>query len=347
MKPAQKILRGILLTTLLILISNHALSADSSPRGSITGGIAHEAPPWFKESFLEIVDDVDEASEEGKHVLLFFQLNGCPYCARMLEESFKTEPLTSFIQKHFDSIAINVQGDREIAYNEEISVTEKELSEILKVRATPAIVFLDENNNTVVRVNGYRAPERFQYVLEYVSSKSYQSTGLADFLQAKLKRDVYKLRDNPLFTQLTDLSSVKGPLMVIMEDGSCYDCNEFHDGILAHPQVQKEISPFTIVRLDADSDQMIIGVDGKSTTPREMAKKQNMFYRPGVLAFNQGQLIRRHDSLTFPHHFKESMRFTAGGFYKKQDYRSYSELRTEELLSQGVTIDLGRPKMAK
>ncbi len=339
--------KNTLLALLLLLGTGQAMSADSPQRGSIVGGVEHQVPDWFKESFLEIADDVEEATDEGRHVLLFFQLNGCPYCDRMLEESFEAEPLTGFIQEHFDSIAVNVRGDREIVYNEELSVTEKELSEILKVRATPAIVFLDENNKTVVRVNGYRAPERFRQVLEFVASKSYQTTGLAEYLDAQLKRDVYQLRDNSLFSELTDLSSVQGPLMVVLEDGSCYDCNEFHDGILAHPQVRQEISPFTIVRLDADSEQAIVGVDGNPTTPKQLAKQFEMFYRPGVLAFNQGQLIRRHDSLTFPHHFKESMRFTAGGFYKTQDYRSYSEQRTEELLSQGVNIDLGRPVIAQ
>jgi len=328
-----------------LLAPGLALSADKPARGTIVGGVEHQAPGWFKQSFLDIADDVDEATQAGKHVLLFFQLNGCPYCDRMLQESFETEPLTDYIQENFDSIAINIRGDREIAYNADISVTEKELSEILNVRATPAIVFLDENNKTVVRVNGYRAPERFKHILEYVASKSYQTTKLADYLDAKLKRNVYKLRDNPLFTELTDLSSVKGPLMVIFEDGSCYDCNELHDGILANPQVREEIAPFTIVRLDADSDQPITDVDGTKTTPKEMARKYEMIYRPGVLAFDNGQLIRRNDSLAFPHHFKESMRYVAGGFYKNMDYRSYSEQRTEELLSQGVTIDLGRPKV--
>jgi len=345
MKFSQFELNIVFLIFISLLIPGQAVSAVTPERGTITGGVVHEAPDWFKESFLEIADDVDEATEEGKHVLLFFQLNGCPYCDRMLEESFEAEPLTSYIQQHFDTIAINVRGDREIAFNEEVTVTEKELSEALNVRATPAIVFLNENNKTAVRVNGYRAPERFRHILEFVATKSYNNTGLSNYLQAKLKRNVYQLRNNTLFTELTDLSSVKGPLMVIFEDGSCYDCNEFHDGILAHPLVRKELEPFTIVRLDADSSQPIIDVDGNSTTPKELAEKHQMIFRPGVLAFDNGQLIRRHDSLTFPHHFKESMRYIAGGFHNKQDYRSYSEQRTEELLSQGVTIDLGRAKL--
>jgi len=337
-------LQKILLLIAITAISSPVFTADSDTRGKIIGGVSHPLPAWFKESFLEIADDIDDASEAGKHVLLFFDLNGCPYCDRMLEESFKAGPLSNYIQEHFDVIAINIQGDRDIAFNDEISVTEKELGAILKVYSTPALLFLNADNKTIVRINGYRAPERFQQVLEFVATRSYQTTTLADYLQAKLDRDVYQLRANPLFSEITDLSSVDGPLMVIFEDGSCYDCNEFHDGILAHEQVRAEIEPFTIVRFDADSNETIKDLYGNETTPAELVRKYDMIYRPGVLVFDDGNLLRRHDSLTFPHHFKESMRYVAGGYYQQTDYHSYSQRRTEELLANGVDIDLGRPR---
>ena len=342
-------MHGTLLRLLLIcaILAPPAVleAAETGTRGRITGGAPHQAPAWFKESFLEIAEDVDEATEAGKHVMLFFQLNACPYCDRMLTESYETEPTTSYIKENFDTIAINVRGDREIAFNEEITVTEKQLSEILKVAATPAILFLDENNKTVVRVNGYRAPERFRQILEYVATRSYKTTSLADYLDARLNKNVYSLRDNPLFTDISDLSAVEGPLMVIFEDGSCYDCDEFHDGVLAHPQVREEIAPFTIVRLDADSTQKIVAPDGEETTAAGLARKYEVIYRPGVLAFDGGMLLRRADSLLFPHHFKEYMRYVAGGFYKEVDWRTYSERRTEELLQAGIDIDLGRPRL--
>jgi len=339
-RKLQKVLLLIAITT----ISSPVFTADVDTRGKIIGGMSHPLPAWFKDSFLEIADDIEDASEAGKHVLLFFDLNGCPYCDRMLEESFKAEPLSSYIQDHFDVIAINIQGDRDIAFNEEISVTEKELGALLKVYSTPALLFLNADNKTIVRINGYRAPERFQQVLEFVATRSYQTTTLADYLQAKLDRNIYQLRANPLFSEITDLSSVDGPLMVIFEDGSCYDCNEFHDGILAHEQVREEIASFTIVRFDANSNESIKDVYGNETTPAELARQYDMIYRPGVLVFDDGNLLRRHDSLTFPHHFKESMRYVAGGYYQQTDYRSYSQQRTEELLANGVDIDLGRPK---
>lgn len=335
---------SFLLSAALVGLASPAVAAE---RGTITGGVVHEIPGYFKESFLEIAEDVDEATEADRHVLLFFQLNACPYCDRMLEESFETEPLESYIRAHFDAIALNVAGDREVAFNDEVSATEKELADLLDVRATPAILFLDSDNQTVVRVNGYRAPERFQAILEYVATRSYRSVKLSDYLRARLERDVYVLRDNPLFDDVTDLSAVPGPLLVILEDGSCFDCNEFHDGVLAHPLVQQELEPFTVVRLDADSSAPVIAPDGEKTTMAGLADRYEMIYRPGTLVFDDGRLIRRTDSLVFPHHFKEGLRYVGGGHYKTQpDYATYSEQRTEELLSQGVDIDLGRPRAA-
>jgi len=340
---APATLRKFILIACLALSTSAVASADQ-PRGKLVGGVMHPVPHWFKESFLEIADDVDEATEAGKHVMLFFELNGCPYCDRMLTESFEAEPLSSYIQANFDVIAVNIQGDRQIAFNADISVSEKQLSDILKVYSTPALIFLDQDNKTIVRVNGYRAPERFRQVLDFVATRAYRNSSLADYLQARLERNVYQLRDNPLFSPITDLSTVDGPLMLVFEDGSCYDCDEFHDGILADPRVRAEIAPFTVVRLDADSTTPIVDVHGNQTTPAALAREYQMIYRPGVLLFDDGNLLRRHDSLTYPHHFKESLRYVAGGYYQHTDYRSYSRQRTEELLDAGVTIDLGPPK---
>ncbi len=323
-----------------------AVAANDQPRGTLSGGIKHEMPGWFKQSFLEIADDAEEAGEAGKHVILFFSLDECPYCDRMLAESFKPDSKARYIRRHFDAISINVRGDRDVAFNDEITVNEKQLADILKVRGTPAILFLNADNRTVARVDGYRAPERFREVLDYVASGAYANASLADYLDARLDQDVYRLRNNELFTDLRDLSDVDGPLMLVFEDGSCYDCAEFHDGVLADPRVRTEIAPYTIVRLDAASDAPIADVYGNATTPRRLARQYDMIYRPGVLLFDDGALIARTDSLVYPHHFKETLRYVAGGFYRETDQRSYSRQRTQELLEAGVDIDLGPPKLS-
>ncbi|MCB1639519.1 MAG: thioredoxin fold domain-containing protein, partial [Thiothrix sp.] len=111
-------------------------------RGKVTGGEAYAIPDWFKQSFLDIAEDAEEAGAEGRHVMLFFHLDECPYCSRMLRESFEAEAMQALVRKSFDVIDINIKGDRQVAFDTETSLSEKELSDRLRVRSTPAILFL-------------------------------------------------------------------------------------------------------------------------------------------------------------------------------------------------------------
>ncbi len=334
----QKLFRPLF--CLLIITPVLILNISAAERGTITGGVTHHAPEWFKDSFLEISDDVDEAAQHNKHVMLFFQLNDCPYCDRMLTECFEEESMKGLIQESFDVIAINIKGDRDIAFNDELSMTEKQLSEELNIRATPSIIFVDKSNNLVARVNGYRSPERFRHVLDYVSSSAYTKLSLADYLEVNLKAVVYRLRAHELFSNVNDLSSVKGPLAVIFEDSACYDCDEFHDKLLTRDDVLTELKRFTTVRLDAASEDEIIDTHGNLTRVRDWVRSLNLNYRPGVVLFDQGLEISRIESLLYSYHFKENLRYVGGGFHKQQDYESYSQARREELLAAGIDINL-------
>ena len=71
-----------------------------------------EQPAWFKQSFLDLREDVAEAKQAGKRVLLYFHQDGCPYCARLLRENFGNRRIAEKTRKHFDVIAINIWGDR-------------------------------------------------------------------------------------------------------------------------------------------------------------------------------------------------------------------------------------------
>ncbi|MGB5774961.1 MAG: thioredoxin family protein, partial [Sedimenticolaceae bacterium] len=227
-------MRFLLMVLTLCLLGAGKVSA-ATPAGKVVGGKMSEHPGWFKESFLDVAEDVDEAAQAGKHVILFMHLNGCPYCYKMTEENFKHAPYKEFIKANFDVIAINIRGDREVVLNEGTSLTEKELAVRLKVMYTPTIVFLNQQNKVVARVNGYRSVPDFKYVLDYVQEKAYLETSLSKYVDAR-KEPVYSFRDHPQLKQVKDLKSVADqPLAVIFEDKGCLDCDALHDGHLNRP----------------------------------------------------------------------------------------------------------------
>jgi thioredoxin-related protein len=315
---------------------------NGATKGKVTGGSMHEPPEWFKESFLEIAEDIEEAKEEGKHLMLFLDLQGCPYCTKMLKESFHEKNETSdFIKKHFDVINLDVKGLREIAWSEEETLTEKELAQKLKVQYSPTVLFLDYDKNVVVRLNGYRSPTNFKNILEYVNGKHYKNMKVSEYLEKKKDNTIYTLKENKLFKKTSDLSKVNTPLAVIFEDGGCTQCDYFHNTTLKNSDVQGEFTKFTVVRLDASSNEKIVTPEGKATTPKAWAAELNLEYRPGILLFNEGKLQQTVDALLYSFHFKELLRYISGKYYKEYDgYLPYLRERQEELKAQGINIDI-------
>jgi thioredoxin-related protein len=328
---------------LIMLFSFFSLNLFAQ-QGKIIGGEMHETPEWFKESFLDMAEDVEEAQENNKHIMLFMDLDGCPYCTKMLNENFIEKNKTSdFIKKYFDVIDINVKGSREIVWDEETTLTEKELAEKLKIQYSPTILFFNYDKEVVVRVNGYRSPINFKYILEYVQGKHYENMTLTEYANKITKDSLYSFKENDSFKEIKDLSKVNSPLAVIFEDGSCTQCDYFHNRVLKDALVKEELSKFTVVRLDAKSTKEIINPNGEKTTPKKWAESINLDYRPGVLLFDNKKLISTVDALLYPFHFKEILRYVSGKFYVQypNTYLDYLRVRQDELLKEGINIDLG------
>jgi thioredoxin-related protein len=336
-------LRGVIGLVCCALFSLQA-SAATQP-GKLTGGVQSVHPEWFKESFLDIASDVEEATAAGRHVILFMHLNDCPYCARMADENFANAPYTPFIREHFDVIQINIKGDREVAFDAETSVTEKELARLLKVRYTPTILFLNQENQTVLRLNGYRSVPAFKHALDYVQQQAYLNTSLSRFIEQRQDTPVYRFRDHPMLKRISDLRSVADrPLAVLFEDSSCDACDDLHDGHLRDPNTLKILENFTLVRLDANAGDPIIDAAGNPTTPRAFAEQLGLTYRPGIVLFDRGKEISRIDGLLYSYHFQEVLRYVGERHYVQypNSFYDYLNVRTAEILESGKNIDLSK-----
>ncbi len=312
--------------------------------GKLVGGIKSTHPDWFKESFLDIASDSEEANDAGKHLILFMHLNNCPYCYKMLEENFAHAPYTQFIKDNFEVIQINIKGDREVEFDENTSVSEKELAKLLKVSYTPTILFLNSDNKTVLRLNGYRSTPAFKYALDYVKQGAYLKTTLNRFIEKQQPKAIYKLRDHPQIVNITDLQSVTTPLALLVEDEFCDACDALHDGHLQDNQTNELLKQFTVVRLNALSDQPLVDPAGQKTTVKAFVESLNLTYRPGIVLFDKGMEIRRIDTMLYSYHFQETLRYVGEQHYLKypDNFYKYLGARTEEILKTGRNIDLSK-----
>jgi len=121
----------------------------------------HEVPPWFAESFLEFPQDVKEAAQDGRRLMLYFWQDGCPACRKMRETTLADRAIVDQTRRHFVAVALNVYGERELQWTDGRALREKELARALNIRGTPTLLFLDEKGSVVLRLVGYVPPERF------------------------------------------------------------------------------------------------------------------------------------------------------------------------------------------
>ncbi|MFN2165428.1 MAG: thioredoxin family protein, partial [Anaerolineae bacterium] len=77
-------------------------------------------------------------------VALYFYQDGCPYCAKFLQEGLGDKAIGTLARERFDWIAINIWGDREVTGFSGEPTTEKQFAAGLKVQFTPTLLLLDE-----------------------------------------------------------------------------------------------------------------------------------------------------------------------------------------------------------
>jgi thioredoxin-related protein len=340
----KKLVWAIILAV-FVISGNAGLADAATKRGKIVGGLSHEIPIWFKDSFLDIKEDAKEAAQANKHLILFMTLNGCPYCTKMLDEIFEGDK--DFIQAHFDSIAINIRGARMVTPVDRDEMTEKTFAGKKRVIFTPTILFLDADAKTVFRINGLWNAKMFRSALEYIKSRSYKKMSLASFARQQARQNksgskVYKFRDHDLLVKIDDFSKINKPVALLFEDRDCTACNSLHDKLLNRAEVRQQLEKFVFTRLDAYSDRPIIDFAGDKTTPRAWAAKMALTLRPGLVLFGGGKERLRIGSELYGFHFKVALNYVNGGHYK--NYKNWIEYlgdEQEKILKTGKDIDIG------
>ena len=335
-----KLLLILALTASGLLLTSTAYS--ESKTGVVIGSKKIKFPAWIKDSFLEIQEDAKEAKQENKHIILYFHSVGCPYCAQMMHDSFVNAPFENFIKTNFSLIEINLRGTRQVEFDQNTSLSEKELAKKLGVFTIPMILFLDETGKIVARVNGYWSPTDFKLMLDYVHGKHYQTMSFIQYRDQNQQLSGYRLLSHQSFIKTNDLSSLKGkPVALLFEDNSCLLCTQFHQNVLAKPEIKKALEGLHVVQLDAKSNQVIIGFDGLETTAKKLADKLKLYYRPGIVFFNNGVEITRKTGMMKTFHSLMLFRFVAEKQYLKYKSRSaFARAERAKILASGKNINV-------
>ena len=336
-----------ILSLLLVVLTFYVSPAYSRSEGELSPGMVNpgheEHPAWFKVSFLDLFEDIEDAANNNKRLMVYYFQDGCPYCKILLEENFSQREIAEKTQKYFDVVAINLWGDKEVSVGDK-QYTEKEFAEALKVQYTPTILFFDENNKLIFRANGYYPPEKFSALLDYIGNKQEASTSYQDYMEkVNPQPSTGRLHDDiNSVASITDLTKTDKPLLVMFEQKKCSTCDELHLDIVKRKESVELLSRFDVAVLDMWSDQVIKTPSGTKMKIRDWAKKLDVKYAPSLLFFdNAGNEVFRSDAYLKAFHTQTVMDYVSSGAYKTQsNFQRYVDQRADHLREQGVEVNL-------
>lgn len=98
--------------------------------------------PWMRDTFKDLTEDLAEANDEGKRLMIMIEQRGCIYCKQMHEEVFPIEEIASYIDENYFVVQINMFGDVEVTDFDGTTLPEKEMVKKWGALFTPMIMFM-------------------------------------------------------------------------------------------------------------------------------------------------------------------------------------------------------------
>ena len=266
-----------------------------------------EHPSWFKQSFLDLPDDMAEALEKGKKgIIVYFGQKRCAYCRMLMEVNFKLPDIVNYTRKNFDLVPIDIRGIEDVTdlQGKELNVRDYVLRE--KADFTPSLIFYDKDGNKALMLRGYYPPYKFRAALEYVADGHYKKETFAAYLErgeTTLRFEMGELNQEEFFISPPhnlDRSRFPGerPLVVFFEQTECHACDVLHAQPLREPAINKLFQSFDNVQIDIWSDVPIVTPDGRRMTAKQWARSLGLFYAPSLIFFDErGKEILRVESV--------------------------------------------------
>ncbi len=338
-------------TTLILSLCFSFGSINAAKEELDTGMVnpGHEdKPKWFKNSFLDLREDISEAADSNKRLIIYFYQDGCPYCAKFLKDNFRDRGIAKKTQEYFDVIAINMWGDKEVIDFEGKATTEKQFSKGLKIQYTPTVLMMNEKGNVGLRMNGYYAPHKFNAALDYMLEKKDTVQSFNEYFSNLAPSKAFgKLHqiNNALSSPLKlkdDRKKSFRHLVVMFEQKTCLDCDELHKTILKKPLVAYALTNLDVAVVDMWSKEKIQLPDGQEKNLNDWAKELDIKYAPSLVFFDRGgSEVFRTEAYLKSFHIHGAIDYVVSGAYRfEPDFQRYLQDRSDKLHARGLQFDL-------
>lgn len=143
---------------------------------------------FFDETWGNFAEELIQARKSGKRgILLFFEMDECPFCHRMKEMVLNQPEVQAYYKKNFLIYSIDIESDVDMVDFSGNKMSQKVFSfNRNRVRATPVFAFYDLDGKQIMRYTGATSSlEEFMWLGEYVATGIYKKERFIKFKRRK------------------------------------------------------------------------------------------------------------------------------------------------------------------
>ena len=285
-------------------------------------------PTWFKPSYLDLDDDLNDAIKDGKKgLMVYFGLKRCSYCQAFIENTLSKPDIEQRVQRLFDSVGLSIFSDLEMTDPTGKPYIVKDYVTLKKANYSPTMIFYGKNGRELLKIVGYYPPDKFRHVLDYLEGQHYERERLYTYIKrhkskpgltkAAIKSD--QLFPNTSYTLYRKSKPAKRPLMVLFEQPDCDACDRFHQRVMTDKPIRRLLGQFDTLQLDAtDAKTIVVTPSGSRITPKTWHYRLGLNYSPAMVFFDEvGNEIMRLDSETKRWRVEGTLQLILEKSYKK------------------------------
>ncbi|MDH5181466.1 MAG: thioredoxin fold domain-containing protein [Gammaproteobacteria bacterium] len=283
-------------------------------------------PDWFKLSFLDIREDIEDAKQGKRGLIIYYGQKYCPYCKAHLQNNWGDKSIIAYTRANFDVIAIDIRGNRTVTTLNGKEISERDFAIQQKANFTPALQFYDRKGKLALKITGYRQPYQFKAALEYVADLHHEKESFPQYYARAEK--AYSFGSD----KLNEMAQFNAPLqagrpgVVFYEHSSCHACDVLHGGPLLNKEIQQRLAQLNVRQVDIQSDAPVQALDGKNLSGKQRARQLQLDYAPTLIFYDpQGKEIIRIDAVVWFFRLRNVLDYVTGGAYQR--YPDFQEWR--------------------
>lgn len=181
----MSVARAILLLLTLTLLPFPGMAAEPLLPMPVKGANGMWIEDWFRPSTGDLTKDLALAAAEGKVLAVFWERDGCTFCAQLHGEALRMPSLHVYVAERFYPVQLDFYGAKKVIDFDGVERTEVEIKLAHRILGTPAIEFRTPDKIEVLRIPGYVEPPVLAAAFEFVDIGAYKTTNISAFLRTR------------------------------------------------------------------------------------------------------------------------------------------------------------------